>query len=74
MKAYGFDTTPSGEAAAIVKAIANEKGLGKLTKYFKASRSLATSARTRLTWKHFLTMNDSADSWALGQFGQRKNA
>jgi hypothetical protein len=72
VKAYGFDTAPTGEAAAIVKAIANEKGLGKLTKYFKASRSLATGARTRLTWKHFLTMSDSADSWALGQFGQDK--
>jgi DNA transposition AAA+ family ATPase len=70
VKAYGFETEPAGEAALIVKAIAQEKGIGKLTKYFKAARSLATGAHCRVTWKHFLTTSDSADSWAKGEFGK----
>jgi hypothetical protein len=69
VKAYGFESEPTGEAARIAREIAKEKGIGKLTKYFKAARSLALGAKTRINWKHFMTTNDSADSWSQGQFG-----
>lgn len=74
VKAYGFKDMPTGDAAKLVDAIANEKGIGKLTKYFKAARSLSKGSKGGLTWQHFLTTSDSGVSWALGQFGDAKKS
>lgn len=71
-KAYGFEGEPTGEAAKIVRQIANENGIGKLGKYFKNARSLAIGAHAGLSWKHFMTTSHSRDSWALGEFGPDK--
>ena len=45
---------PSGEAAALVKGITAEHGLGKFTKFMIRAAQVATSRRERLQWKHFV--------------------
>jgi DNA transposition AAA+ family ATPase len=68
IKAYGFKTEPRGEAARIVREIANDKGIGKLSKYLKAARVVAKNKHTTPDWNHFLDTSDSADNYALGKF------
>ncbi|HWM26573.1 MAG TPA: hypothetical protein VNP98_17280 [Chthoniobacterales bacterium] len=66
--AYGFEGEPIGNTAAIVRQIANENGIGKLSGYFAVARRLANKAHTRLTWKHFDTTHSTLASWAEGKF------
>jgi hypothetical protein len=68
IKAYGFKSEPSGDAARIVKEIVKEKGIGKLSKYLKAARVVAKNKHTTPDWDHFLDTSDSADNYALGKF------
>jgi DNA transposition AAA+ family ATPase len=44
---------PSGEAAALVKNITAEHGLGKFAKFMVRAAQVATSRREQFQWKHF---------------------
>lgn len=68
-KAYGFEGMPSGKIAATVRSIANERGIGALSKFFIVARRNAKKAHERIAWKHFAVTDASIDSWAKGEFG-----
>jgi DNA transposition AAA+ family ATPase len=69
VKAYGFEGMPSGKVARSVTAIANERGIGALSKFFIVARRNAKKSHERLAWKHFAITDASIDSWAKGEFG-----
>ena len=71
IKAYGFDGMPSGKVFSKVTAIANENGIGKLSKFFNIARRLAKKGHERLAWKHFATTTATIESWSLGKFTEQ---
>jgi hypothetical protein len=66
-KAYGFEGMPIGKAAVTVRAIANERGIGALSRFFTVARRNAKQSHERLAWKHFTTTTHSIDSWSKGE-------
>jgi hypothetical protein len=72
-EAYGLER-PTGDAAAIVTAIATKNGIGKLCKYFQMSRRLASKGNAPLSWDHVLNTHATLTAWAAGKRSEREEA
>jgi hypothetical protein len=69
IKAYGFEGQPEGDDKKRVDRIANDHGIGRLSKYFQVARRLAAKGKERIAWKHFATTYNTLASWSRGEFG-----
>lgn len=71
-KAYGFEGMAAGKVFEKVKTIANENGIGKLSKFFNIARRLASKGHERVAWRHFSSSVATIDSWSIGEFADSK--
>jgi AAA domain len=66
-KAYGFPKVIDPEAKKLVDAIAETNGIGKLCKFLRMSKRLASNRKTNPTWRHFLETRATLQSWENGE-------
>ena len=64
--AYGFPPA-DGDEKDLVKRIAAESGIGRLTKYLIFARQLANNRKAALSWEHFLQSHATFEKWAKGE-------
>lgn len=67
LKAHGLSRAPEGDAKKIVDGITGNEGIGKLCKYLKMSRRLASKRRVPVDWNHFLETHATLKSWERGE-------
>jgi DNA transposition AAA+ family ATPase len=65
LAAYGLDA-PKGEARRKAEEIANGHGIGRLTKYLRMARGLATKRGEEISWDHFLFTQATLQQCASG--------
>lgn len=63
---YGFPPADGG-AKELVRSIARENGIGRLTKFLRMARKLAVNRKQPVGWEHFLTTHATLESWARGE-------